>query len=99
MNVVVGAGVLVVELVAGEGKEGEIIRILFREGFVEGFEGGKLRGEAAFGGGVYDQEDFVAVLREGVGLAFFWKEEGVSLGWGETKRPGEGRGPTYCPWE
>ena len=38
---------------------------------VEGFEGGELRGEAAFGGGVDDEDDFVAEGGEGVGLAFF----------------------------
>lgn len=45
---------------------------------VEGFEGGELRGEAAFGGGVDDEDYFVAEGGEGEGLAFFCCE-GVSV--------------------
>lgn len=39
---------------------------------VEGFEGGELRGEAAFRGGVDDEDHFVAEGGEGERLAFFW---------------------------
>ena len=42
------------------------------DGFVEGFEGGELGCEAAFAGGVDDEDDFAFEGGEGVGLAFFW---------------------------
>ncbi len=42
------------------------------DGFVEGFEDGELRCEAAFAGGVDDEDDFAFEGGEGVGLAFFW---------------------------
>jgi hypothetical protein len=42
------------------------------DGFVEGFEGGELRCEAAFAGGVDDEDDFAFEGGDGVGLAFFW---------------------------
>ena len=61
-----------------------------RDGFVEGFERGELRGEAAFGGCVNDEDDFAFERGEGVGLAFFFR--GVS-----DEREGEERGVwTYC---
>jgi len=52
LDVVVGARVLVVELVAGEAEEGEVVRVFGGQGFVNRFETSELRGEAAFGGGV-----------------------------------------------
>jgi hypothetical protein len=76
LDVVVGAGVLVVELVAGEAEDGEAVGVFGGDGFVERFEAGVLGREAAFGGGVDDEDYFVAVLREGVGLAFFWRQGG-----------------------
>ena len=42
---------------------------------VEGLEARVLWREAAFGGDVYEEEDFAAVLGEGVGRSLFW-------GWG-----------------
>jgi len=45
-------------LVAGEAEDCEGVGVFFSEGFVEGFEGGELRGEAAFGGCVDDEDDF-----------------------------------------
>ena len=62
---------MVIELVAGEAENGEVIGVLGGEGFVEVLEAAKLGCEAAFGGGVDDEDDFIAVLGEGVGLAFF----------------------------
>jgi hypothetical protein len=73
LDVVIGAGVLVVELIAGEAEEGKVVGVVLRDCLVEGLEGFELRGEATFGGGVDDEEDFVAVLGEWVGLAFFWR--------------------------
>lgn len=53
--------------------------------FLEAFE---LRREAAFGGGVDDEDDFVLQGGEGVGLAFFcWGGGGVS-GWGAVGNGG-----------
>lgn len=45
---------------------------------VELLEAFELRREAAFGGGVDDQDDFVFEAREGIGLAFFWEGRDVS---------------------
>ena len=49
--------------------------------FLEPFE---LRREAAFGGGVDDQDDFVFEVGEGVGLAFLCEGGGVSAWRGAT---------------
>ena len=57
--------------------------MLFADLLVEGLEALELRGEAAFGGGVYDEDDFVFEGGEVVGLAFFC--EGISFG-GVTMR-------------
>jgi hypothetical protein len=78
LDLFVGPWVLVVELIAGEGEEGEVVGVFGAEVFVEGFERGELRGEATFGGRVHDKEDFGAVLGERVGLAFFCGEKSVS---------------------
>lgn len=69
---------------------------------VELLEAFELRREAAFGGGVDDQDDFVFEAREGIGLAFFCEGRDVSrVGrgcsaewWGEMSggRGGEGEG-------
>lgn len=69
---VVVAGVLLHELVAGEAEDDEAVGVRGGNGFVEGFEGGKLRREAAFAGGVDDEDDFTFEGGEGVGLPFFW---------------------------
>ena len=59
------------ELVAGEAEDDELVGVGGGNGFVEGFQGGELRREAAFAGGVDDEDDFVFEVGEGVGLAFF----------------------------
>lgn len=71
MDGVVVARVLVHELVAGEAEDDELVFVfgLGVDGFVEGFEALELRGEAALGGGVDDEDDFVFEGGEGVGLA------------------------------
>lgn len=71
LDLVVGPRVLGHELVAGEAEDDELVRVGGGDAGVEGLEGGELRGEAAFGGGVDDEDDFVAEGAEGVGLAFF----------------------------
>ncbi len=54
--------------------------------FVEGFEAFELGGEAAFGGGVDDEDDFAFGADEGVGLAFFYNgEEVVSWEMGDLR--------------
>ena len=81
MDGVVVSRVLVHELVAGDADDFEGVRVRGFELFVEGFETFELRGEAAFGGGVDDEDDFVAEVRKGVGLAFFCGgEEGALAG-------------------
>jgi hypothetical protein len=61
-----GAGFLLGEVVGGEAKDDEAAVFVL---LVEGFEGGVLRGEAAFGGYVDDEEDFAGVVGEGGGGA------------------------------
>jgi hypothetical protein len=68
-------------LVAGEAEDEELVGVRGRDFFVEGFEAFELRGEAAFGGGVDDEDDFAFGVDEGVGLALFcWGE--WWLAWG-----------------
>lgn len=79
LDLVVGARVLAVELVAGKAEHDELVRVLFCDLLVEGFEAGELRREAAFGSGVDDEDYFARVLREGVVCAFFYKGGKVEL--------------------
>lgn len=72
LDLIVGAGILVAKLVAGEAQDGEVIRVLVFDGFVERLEALELGREAAFGSGVHDQGDFALEVGEGVGLAGFW---------------------------
>jgi hypothetical protein len=94
----------VAELVAGETEHDELVGVLFRHLLVEAFEVGELRREAAFGGGVDDEDDFAGVLRERVGRAFFCEEDEddrVSCGGGGTEGTEGGKGrrmEAYCPW-
>ncbi len=58
-------------MVAGDAEDFEGVGVGGFEFFVEGFETLELGGEAAFGGGVDDEDDFVFEVGEGVGFAFF----------------------------
>lgn len=58
-------------MVAGEAEDEELVRVGGGDFFVQGFEAFELRGEAAFGGGVDDEDDFAFGVDERVGLAFF----------------------------
>ena len=77
LDVVVCAGVLAAELVAGEAEDGEGVWVGGCDGLVEFFEGGELRGEAALGGGVDNEDDFAFEGGEGEGGAFFCFEGAV----------------------
>ena len=57
-------------MVAGEAEDDEVF-VFGRDFLVERFERGVLGREAAFGGGVDDEDDFVFEGGEVVGLAFF----------------------------
>lgn len=59
------------ELVAGETEDCEGIGVFLGQGFVEGFEGGELGREAAFGGCVDDEDYFAFEAGEGEGFAGF----------------------------
>lgn len=72
LDSVVVAWVLRHELVAGEAEDDELVRVRGGDLLVQGLERGELRGEAAFAGGVDDEDDFVAEGGEGEGLAFFY---------------------------
>ena len=58
-DLLVGAGLLAGEVVGGEAENGEAAVFVL---LVEGFEGGVLRGEAAFAGDVHDEEDVAGVV-------------------------------------
>jgi hypothetical protein len=58
-DLLVGAGLLAGEVVGGKAEDDEAAIFV---GLVEGFEGGVLRGEAAFAGDVQDEEDFAGVI-------------------------------------
>ena len=62
-------GILVHELVAGEAEDDEVVGVFFYDFLVEVFEAFELRGKAAFGGGVYDEDDFVLEGGKRVGFA------------------------------
>ncbi len=66
LDLLVGAGLLGAEVVGGEAADDEAG--VFEAG-VELFEGVVLRGEAALGGDVDDEEDFAAVVGEGGAFA------------------------------
>ena len=63
------ARILCAELVTREADDFEVVGVSGFEVFVEVFEAGELGREAAFGGGVDDEDDFVGEVREGVGGA------------------------------
>lgn len=92
MDLVVGAGVLGVELVTGKAEKDELVRVFGGDFLVEGFEAGELGCEAAFGGGVDHEDYFALVLGERILCAFFCGR--VS---GEAREFGGARG-TYCLW-
>jgi hypothetical protein len=56
-------------LVAGEAQNCEVFRVLGFDGLVEVLKAFELRGEAAFGGGVDDENDFAVEGGEVEGFA------------------------------
>ena len=74
MDLVIRSGVLGHELVAGETEDNEVF-VLGGDLLVERLEGGVLRCEATFGGGVDDEDDLVFERGEVVGLALFCGDE------------------------
>jgi len=70
LDVVVGAGLLVAELVAGEAEDLEV-RVGGAEGFVQLLETLVLRRQTAFRGDVDDQDDVAFVIAQRDGIAFF----------------------------
>ncbi|QBZ58027.1 hypothetical protein PoMZ_02966 [Pyricularia oryzae] len=62
LNVVVGAGLLAAELVAGEAEDGKVLGVLLGDLLVQGLEAGVLRREAALGGRVDHQDDLALVV-------------------------------------
>lgn len=62
LDLLVGAGVLGQELVAGETQDLELVRVLGLDLLVERFQAGVLGGEAALGGGVDRQHHLALVL-------------------------------------
>lgn len=73
LNGVIGAWILVTELIAGEAEDDEGVGPVGGcHGFVEFLQPLELRSEAAFRGRVYDQHDFVFQLGQRVGFAFLY---------------------------
>jgi hypothetical protein len=54
LDIVIGAGLLVAELVAGEAENDEVVWVLLVDGLPQLLKAGVLRGEAALGGRVDD---------------------------------------------
>ena len=63
---------MVSELIARDAEDFEVIGVGGFNFLVEGFETFELRSEAAFGGGVHDEDDLVVEGRKRVGFAFFF---------------------------
>lgn len=62
LDLLVAAGLLAAELVAGEADDGEVVGVLLLEGLVDGLEVLVLVGEAALGRRVDDQDDLALVV-------------------------------------
>lgn len=71
LDLVIAAGVLIAELVAGETEDGERVRVLGINGFVELLKTLELRGKSALGGGVDDEDNFALQRGQGEGFAVF----------------------------
>lgn len=71
MDGIVVARILPRELIAGKAEDDEVVFVAVGDFLVEFFETFELWGEAAFGGGVDDEDDFVVELGQVVGLALF----------------------------
>lgn len=69
LDVIVGTRLLTTELVAGETEDDKVLRVLALEVGPELLEAGVLRGEAALGGSVDDEDDLALVVGEGNLLA------------------------------
>lgn len=72
LDLIVAAGVLAAELVAGKADDLEVVGVLRLQVLVEFLKPGELRGEAAFGGGVDDEDDFAVQVRQRVLGAALW---------------------------
>ena len=65
LDLIVGARLLAAKLIAREAQDGKVIRVLLLEILVELLEAGVLRGEAALGGRVDDEDDLALVVGKG----------------------------------
>lgn len=81
LDLVVGAGLLGAELVAGEADNLELVRVLLLDLVVQGLEPAVLGGEAALGGGVDDEHDLALVLGQRLLVALLCR--------GAARTPGE----------
>ena len=79
LDLIVAAGVLAAELVAREADNFKVVGVLRLEVLVEFLEPRELRGEAAFGGRVDDEDGFALEGGEVVGCAFFWMIVSLSV--------------------
>lgn len=73
LNLLVGARLLAAKLVAREAEDDKVIGVLLLDVLVELLEAGVLRGEAALGGGVDDEDDLALVVCKGSFLALLCK--------------------------
>ena len=64
LDLIVGSGLLRAELVAREAEEDNIVTVLLLELLVQSLEAGVLRGEAALGGRVDDEDNLALVVGE-----------------------------------
>ena len=73
LDLVVGAGILGAELVAGEAEDGEVVAVLGFQFLVEFLQTFELGSETAFRGRVNDENDLAFEVGEGVFVALLWK--------------------------
>lgn len=74
LDIVVGAGLLVTKLVAGEAEDDKVVGVLLLDRLVELLEALVLGSEAALGGRVDDEDDFALVIGEGDFLALLCRD-------------------------
>lgn len=77
LDLIVGAGILTTELIAGEADDGEVVGVRGLDLLVELFEALELRGETALGSGVDGEDDFALQGGEVELIALLYRETKV----------------------
>lgn len=89
LDLLVGAGLLAAELVAGEAEDDEVVGVLLAHRVPQFLQAGVLRGEAAFGGRVDDEHDLALVVGErDLGTRFYGMVSRAARGWVKIQEDG-----------